>query len=155
MSNLNTKRNSNNNNKINKPNNNLSKKNNIKSPTKRRNINNHITKSNIIKRNNKKKNKINLNIKIKNPEEKDKTDLNSIGTKNKSLSKLKYLKHLKKSFLNPMDKNSKTNSPNLKNSRTAFSNKEKNSLMNKASLSKVTTIAKRLDLVPFQNTVLS
>lgn len=161
INNPSTKRNSNNNNNINKPIINLNKRRNTKNHikrkninkhNKRRNINNHIKKSNIIKKSNTKNNKTNLNTNKKNPEEKDKIDLNSIGTKNKSLLKLHYPKLLKKSFPNLMDKNSKPNLPNSENLRTVFSNKEKNLSMNKASLLKVITIAKRLDSVPSQNT---
>lgn len=145
MNNPNTKRNSNNNNNINKPIINHNKKNNIKSPAIRSNTNNLIIKNNI-----KRKTKNNKTNK-KNQEDKDQTDLNIIGTKNKSHFKLKYLKYQKKSFLNLTDKNSKMKWQNLKNLKTAFSNKEKNLLMNKNSLSKVTVIVKRVDLMPYQS----
>lgn len=104
-------------------------------PIKKINKNNTIIRSkrnNIITKNKLKKSQKNIKINKKNPEDKDKTDLNSIGTKNKSLFKLKFLKHPKRSFQNPTVKNSKMNFINLRNLKTVFSNKEKNLLMSKS-----------------------
>ena len=154
INNLNIKRNSNNNKNINKPNIKHNQKNNIKNHIIKSNTKSPITKSktkNIIKISNKKKKIQNINTNKKNPEDKDKTDLNSIGTKNKSLFKPKYHKHLKKFFPNLTDRNSRMRSLNLENLKTTFINKEKNLSINKVSSLKVTMTAKRADSVLYQN----
>lgn len=79
---------------------------------------NHNKKSNtmrMITKSNTKKKMENTNTNKKTLEDKEKTDLNTIGIKNKSLSKLKYHKHPRKFSPNLMDKNSKINSLSLKN----------------------------------------